>query len=66
MLKKVMKSFYAHNSNFNEWKNTVLKYMNKDDFENLLYFAKDLYNREIGIDSYVLNTITFFIAKCIN
>lgn len=54
MLKKVMKSFYAHNSNFNEWKNTVLKYMDKNDFENLLYFAKDLYNREIGIDSYVL------------
>lgn len=54
MLKKVMKSFYAHNSNFNEWKNTVLKYMDKDDFENLLYFAKDLYNREIGINSYVL------------
>ena len=54
MLKKVVGSFYAHNSNYNEWKDTVLKYMNEEDFDNLMYFAKDLYNREIGIPSYVL------------
>lgn len=54
MLKKVMKSFYAHNSNYNEWEQTVLKYMDKEEFEDLMYFITDLYNKEIGIDSYVL------------
>ena len=54
MLKKVMKSFYAHNSNYDEWANTVLKYMDEDDFYDLMEFMTDLYDKEIGIDSYVL------------
>lgn len=54
MLKKVMKSFYAHNSNYEEWENTVLKYMDEDDFDDLMEFITDLYDKEIGIDSYVL------------
>ena len=54
MFKKVVGSFYAHNSNYNEWKDTVLKYMNKDEFDDLIFFAKDLYNKEIGGSSYVL------------
>ena len=54
MLKHVMKSWYAHNSNYKEWEVKVLKYMNKEEFEDLMFFLKDLYNREIGIDSYVL------------
>lgn len=54
MLKKVMKSFYAHNSNYEEWENTVLKYMDEDDFDDLMEFITNLYDKEIGIDSYVL------------
>ena len=54
MLKHVMKSWYAHNSNYKEWEDKVLKYMNKEEFEDLMFFLKNLYNREIGIDSYVL------------
>ena len=54
MLKHVMKSWYAHNSNYKEWEDKVLKYMNKEEFEDLMFFLKDLYNREIGTDSYVL------------
>lgn len=37
MLKKVMKSFYAHNSNYDEWEQTVLKYMDREEFEDLMY-----------------------------
>lgn len=54
MLKHVMKSWYAHNSNYKEWEDKVLKYMNKEEFEDLMFFITDLYSREIGIDSYVL------------
>lgn len=54
MLKKVVGSFYAHNSNFNEWKDTVLKYMDKQEFQEMMDYAQDVYDSEIGIDSYVL------------
>lgn len=54
MLKKVVGSFYAHNSNYNEWKDTVLKYMDKQEFDDLMFFANDLYKKEIGEPSYVL------------
>lgn len=54
MLKKVVGSFYAHNSNFNEWKDTVLKYMSKQDFQEMMDYAQDIYDSEIGINSYVL------------
>ena len=54
MLKKVMRCYYAHNSNYKEWESKVLEYMNKDEFKNLMDFVKDVYDNEIGIDSYVL------------
>ena len=54
MLKRVMTSVYAHSSNFNEWKNAVLKYIDEDTFENLLFFAKDIWEQQVGTDSYVL------------
>ena len=43
MLKKVVKSFYAHNSNYNEQENTVLKYMDENDFDELMEFITDKY-----------------------
>ena len=54
MLKRVMTSIYAHNSNFDEWKESVLKYIDENTFEELYFFVKDLYDNTIGIDSYVL------------
>ena len=38
-----MKSFYAHNSNYDEWENTVLKYMDENDFDELMEFITDKY-----------------------
>lgn len=54
MLKKVMKSIYAHNSNFEEWKQDVLKYIDEEEFDELLYFAKDLFKQTVGSNSYVM------------
>ena len=54
MLKHVMKSWYAHNSNYKEWEDKVLKYMDKQEFDDLMSFAQNLYEKEIEIPSYVL------------